>query len=185
MRRRNFIPLAGIAAAAGYASLKLPTKEEKPSDGPPGKSPVAIVKARSYNDDLVSRMLEGVRACGLDVRGKRVLLKPNLVEFDSATVINTDAAVIAAAYELFQKLGAAEVRIGEGPGHRVTDDGSPTSGEDRSAGCNRDATRLRRALGSGRPRWRETRGSEPPAPGPEAARVPAAPAGPRAPAGSA
>jgi uncharacterized protein (DUF362 family) len=63
-------------------------------------------------------MLEGVRACGLDVRGKRVLLKPNLVEFDSATVINTDAAVIAAAYELFQKLGAAEVRIGEGPGHR-------------------------------------------------------------------
>jgi uncharacterized protein (DUF362 family) len=118
MRRRDFIPLAGIAAAAGYASLKLPSQEEKLSDGPPGKSTVAIVKARSYSDDLVSRMLEGVRACGLDVRGKRVLLKPNLVEFDSATVINTDAAIIAAAYELFQKLGAADVRIGEGPGHR-------------------------------------------------------------------
>ena len=37
-------------------------------------------------------MLEGIRQCGLDVRGKRVLLKPNLVEFDPATVINTNAA---------------------------------------------------------------------------------------------
>ena len=35
----------------------------------------------------------------VDVRGKRVLLKPNLVEFDSSTVINTDASVIAAAVE--------------------------------------------------------------------------------------
>ena len=61
---------------------------------------------------------KGIRQCGLDVRGKRVLLKPNLVEFDPATVINTDAAVIAAAVEVFHKLGAAEVKIGEGPGHR-------------------------------------------------------------------
>ena len=81
-------------------------------------SAVSIMRARTYSDDLVSRMLEGLRQCGLDPRGRRVLLKPNLVEFDSATVINTDAAVIAAAVEVFHKLGAAEVRIGEGPGHR-------------------------------------------------------------------
>jgi uncharacterized protein (DUF362 family) len=63
-------------------------------------------------------MLRGIRECGLDVRGKRVLLKPNLVEFDAATVVNTDAAVIAAALEVFHQLGALEVKIGEGPGHR-------------------------------------------------------------------
>ena len=63
-------------------------------------------------------MLEGVRQTGLEARGKRVLLKPNLVEFESSTVINTDATIIAAAVELFHRLGAAEVRIGEGPGHR-------------------------------------------------------------------
>jgi uncharacterized protein (DUF362 family) len=63
-------------------------------------------------------MLEGIRQCGLQVRGKRVLLKPNLVEFDPATVINTNAAVIAAAVEVFTRLGASEVKIGEGPGHR-------------------------------------------------------------------
>jgi uncharacterized protein (DUF362 family) len=52
------------------------------------------------------------------VRGQRVLLKPNLVEFDPKTCINTDVSVVAAALEAFQSLGAAEVKIGEGPGHR-------------------------------------------------------------------
>jgi len=117
MTRRKFIPLVGVAAAAGYASFKL-QKPPKLAAGPPGSSAVAIIRARSYSEDLVSRMLEGVKACGLDARGKRVLLKPNLVEFESSTVINTDATVIAAALELFHRLGAAEVRIGEGPGHR-------------------------------------------------------------------
>jgi len=47
-----------------------------------------------------------------------VLLKPNLVEYDPQTPINTDPRFVAAAVELFRKLGAAEVKIGEGPGHR-------------------------------------------------------------------
>lgn len=40
------------------------------------------------------------------------------MEFDSANCINTDVAVLAAVVELFEHLGAAEVLIGEGPGHR-------------------------------------------------------------------
>jgi len=118
MTRREFLPLAGIAAASGYASLQLRQKPERLPDGPPGSSPVAIIRAKSYSAELVQKMLEGIRECGLDARGKRVLLKPNLVEFDGATVINTDASVLAAAYEVFQKLGATQVTIGEGPGHR-------------------------------------------------------------------
>jgi uncharacterized protein (DUF362 family) len=117
MTRRQFIPLVGIAGTAGYASLKL-QKPPKVPDGPPGSSAVAIVRARSYSEDLVSHMLAGIRQCGLDARGKKVLLKPNLVEFDSATVVNTDASIIAAAVEVFHRLGASEVKIGEGPGHR-------------------------------------------------------------------
>ena len=117
MTRRKFVGLSAAALAGTYAGIKL-QKPPKLPDGPAGKSAVAIMRARSYSDDLVSRMLEGIREVGLDVRGKRVLLKPNLVEFDAATVINTDAAVIAAALEVFQRLGAKEVKIGEGPGHR-------------------------------------------------------------------
>jgi uncharacterized protein (DUF362 family) len=113
--RRDVFAVAGAAALTGYAGW----------DGRrtrlahvTGKSAVTIVKASSYSEDLVKRMLEGVRACGLDVRGKKVLLKPNLVEFDPNTCINTDVTVVAAAYEVFRTLGAAEVKIGEGPGHR-------------------------------------------------------------------
>jgi len=83
-----------------------------------GASPVVVLKASSYSDDLAQRMLQGVRECGLDVRDQKVLLKPNLVEFDPNTCINTDVSVVAAAYEVFKSLGAAEVIIGEGPGHR-------------------------------------------------------------------
>jgi uncharacterized protein (DUF362 family) len=54
----------------------------------------------------------------LDVRGKKVVLKPNLVEFDQNTVINTHPKMVHAAYEAFRAGGAADVRIAEGPGHR-------------------------------------------------------------------
>jgi uncharacterized protein (DUF362 family) len=79
---------------------------------------VSVLKARDYSVDLAGRLLEGARQCGWDARGKRVLLKPNLVEYDRATCVNTNVAVVAAAVELFERLGAAQVRIGEGPGHR-------------------------------------------------------------------
>jgi len=117
MTRRKFAGFSAAAVIGTYAGIKL-QKPAKLPEGPAGNSAVAIIRARSYSDDLVSRMLRGIRECGLDVRGKRVLLKPNLVEFDAATVINTDAAVIAAALEVFHQLGALEVKIGEGPGHR-------------------------------------------------------------------
>ena len=118
MNRRDFLTLAGAAALGGYASIDA----RKTARRMRGNSAVAIVKAASYSENLVARILEGIVECGLDregaVRGKKVLLKPNLVEFDPHTCINTNVAVIAAAYEAFQTLGAAEVVIGEGPGHR-------------------------------------------------------------------
>ncbi len=83
-----------------------------------GRAAVSIVEAASYSTDLESRMLEGIRELNLNVRGLKVLLKPNLVEFDAHTCINTDVSIVAAAYNVFTKLGAAEVTIGEGPGHR-------------------------------------------------------------------
>jgi uncharacterized protein (DUF362 family) len=115
LRRRDFFPLAGAGIMAGYAGWE-GIRSRWPSI--PGPSPVVVVKASSYSVELAQRILEGVRECGLDVRDQRVLLKPNLVEFDPATCINTDVSVVAAAYEVFRSLGASEVIIGEGPGHR-------------------------------------------------------------------
>lgn len=111
LSRREFLPAAGAAFAAGCGSSKTPQPFA-------GKSAVAVVKAVSYSVDLASRIHAGIRALKLDVKGKSVLLKPNLVEFDRSTAINTDVSVIAAAYDVFRSLGAASVVIGEGPGHR-------------------------------------------------------------------
>ena len=48
----------------------------------------------------------------------RVLLKPNLVEFDEDTAINTDPRLVAAAVVAAPPDGAPRRRGGRGPGHR-------------------------------------------------------------------
>lgn len=81
-------------------------------------SNVSIVKASGYTMDVYDTVYRMVSDHKLNVRGKRIVLKPNLVEYDADTVINTHPMVVHAAYEAFVKLGAADVRIAEGPGHR-------------------------------------------------------------------
>jgi len=114
MKRRRFLQATVAGAGAAHIGCTGPSLP----GGPAGKSAVAILKVASYSADLTSLLRRGAELCGLAARGKRVLLKPNLVEFDSSTAINTHVAVIAAAVELFRHLGAAEILIGEGPGHR-------------------------------------------------------------------
>ncbi len=84
----------------------------------PNHSRVAILPAASYDRPLKNVMQEGIKLFGLQVHGKTVVLKPNLVEYDPAGVINTHPAVISAAIEAFRSLGAREVLVAEGPGHR-------------------------------------------------------------------
>lgn len=82
------------------------------------RSQVAVLAAENYSKPLRDIILRGLGLFPLDIRGKRVLLKPNLVEFDPNGVINTHPAVIEAAVDAFRTLGAREVVIAEGPGHR-------------------------------------------------------------------
>ncbi|MCX5646975.1 MAG: DUF362 domain-containing protein [Phycisphaerae bacterium] len=90
------------------------------------KARVFIAKAGSYEADLISPIADGLRSLGIgpaQVRGKRILLKPNFVETQRGTIhICTRPEVVFAAVEVFRRLGAATVLIGEGPGHcRDTD----------------------------------------------------------------
>ncbi|MFL6446387.1 MAG: DUF362 domain-containing protein [Bryobacteraceae bacterium] len=88
------------------------------SKGPLTDAHVSVVKARAYSDDLFDLVRRLFVQHRLAVKGKRVVLKPNLVEFDAASTINTHPLVVHAALEAVRALGAAEVRIAEGPGHR-------------------------------------------------------------------
>jgi uncharacterized protein (DUF362 family) len=81
-------------------------------------SQVAVLEALRYDLSLREIIIKGVQLCGLAVRGKTIVLKPNLVEFDPNGVINTNPLVIEAAIDCFRTLGARQVLVAEGPGHR-------------------------------------------------------------------
>jgi len=82
------------------------------------RSNVLLMPASSYAADFADIVTAGLRELGVDVRGKRVLLKPNIVEYEPGTAINTHPAVVAGAALAMRRAGAGEVVIAEGPGHR-------------------------------------------------------------------
>ena len=79
---------------------------------------VSIVKAPAYDQTVYDTMRRLLVAHLGDVRGRNILLKPNLVEFEPGSSINTHPILVHAAFEAFRAMGAATVRIAEGPGHR-------------------------------------------------------------------
>ena len=88
----------------------------------PKRSRVAILHTDQYSDKLDELVYEGLQLFNLNVRGKSVLLKPNIVEYIPGKPVNTEAQLIGAAAEAFLRLDAASVMVGEGPGHhRDTD----------------------------------------------------------------
>ena len=52
----------------------------------PGRAAVAVLRAASYDGDLEGLLLDGLRLVEPDVRGRSVLLKPNLVEYAAGSV---------------------------------------------------------------------------------------------------
>jgi uncharacterized protein (DUF362 family) len=80
-------------------------------------SRVAILHAESYGAPLETILTSGLRLFHLDLRGKTVLLKPNLVEHIPGAEVNTNPLLVGAAAEAFLEIGAKEVIVAEGPGH--------------------------------------------------------------------
>ncbi|MDP9326604.1 MAG: DUF362 domain-containing protein [Actinomycetota bacterium] len=129
MDRRTFLARsAGFGVAIGAATLagaKLLSEAGGSSEPwnasafrPPGAARVAVLGAGTYDDGLEQIVLDGLRLIGADVGRARVLLKPNLVEFDAGTSINTDPRLVAATVLALRRAGASEVVVGEGSGHR-------------------------------------------------------------------
>ncbi len=123
--RRAFlraVAAGGAVAAAGTLGVRAFLGEPEPWDDAafptPGSARVAVLPASRYDSSLEAIVLDGLAAIGANVAGRNVLLKPNLVEFDPGTVINTDPRLVAATVEALRLLGAAAVTVGEGPGHR-------------------------------------------------------------------
>jgi uncharacterized protein (DUF362 family) len=85
----------------------------------PATSAVHIARADSYDAplaEILAKQFAHFRQV-VPLAGKRVVLKPNLVEYRREKVINTDPRVIDAVIQLCKSEGASEVIVAEGPGH--------------------------------------------------------------------
>ena len=115
--RRAF--LAGsLGLTVGAATTALLEKRKYHVIRKQSRSRVAILRAESYSHDLEQILRSGLDLFQLDVRGRTVLLKPNLVDFIPGNHINTHPLLVLAAAECFRRLGAKSVLMGEGPGHQ-------------------------------------------------------------------
>jgi len=111
--RRALLVGAGVVAAGaiGYPLL---------SNVFGAESPVFLARNQRYDSSLERTIRDGLQATGMDLSalaGRRVLLKPNMVEPSrSRPQMTTHPAVVIAAAEVFRRYGAL-VTVGEAPGH--------------------------------------------------------------------
>ena len=110
-RRGLLVGASAAAALAGYPLWRRLARRER----------VFVARHQRYDgSQLVSTIHDGLLATGLEpdsLEGRRVLLKPNLVEpTRECPHMTTHPATILAAAEVFRMWGA-KVVVGEGPGH--------------------------------------------------------------------
>jgi len=111
--------LVGSAGLAAGASLSVPFLLPKYHfDRRPKRSRVAILNVDQYSHKLENILEAALRLFPIDVVGKTVVLKPNLVDYLPGDAINTHPLLVVAAAECFRRLGAKSVSVAEGPGHQ-------------------------------------------------------------------
>lgn len=107
--------LVGACATAAAGAAVIPWLSSRR-----GKVPVFLASNQRYDGSLERTISDGLLATGFEpqgIRGKRVLLKPNMVEPSRlAPHMTTHPAVLLATAEVFRRWGASVV-VGEAPGH--------------------------------------------------------------------
>ena len=116
--RRELLLVGAVGAAIGTGLLAMPKRYFRM----PQHASTFVTKVDHYQLDIAGSIKRGIQELGVsskELKGKRILLKPNLVETASgAPHINTHPLVLRGAIEAFLSLGAATVAVAEGPGHR-------------------------------------------------------------------
>jgi len=111
--RRALLIGAGVATAGAIAYPLV-------RDALTAQRPVFLARNQRYDGPLARTIRDGLLAVGFEpatIRGRKVLLKPNMVEpAHDRPHMTTNPAMVLAAIEVFRGWGA-EVAVGEAPGH--------------------------------------------------------------------
>jgi hypothetical protein len=106
MNRRSLLVGSALAATAALA-----VRQQWLPRGPRRSrriSRAAVLRCDRY-ERTPAVVRDGLKLLAPSVRGKRVLLKPNLVEYSQAAPINTHPILIASTVDALYMLGAASV----------------------------------------------------------------------------
>jgi uncharacterized protein (DUF362 family) len=118
LTRRDILRAAAAGLVMGTGLLTIPKRYFRL----PQQAQTFVANVDNYQMDIAGVLALGMMELGIskmELQGKRILLKPNLVETASdAPHINTHPLVLRGAIEAFLRLGAATVIVAEGPGHR-------------------------------------------------------------------
>ena len=110
--RRDILKGAIAGAALGGVGINMVGRKS---------ARVTQLAATTYDEVTPERLADAISSYPETLeklRGSRVLLKPNLVEFSPTRPINTEVRLVAATVKALRSLGAGEVLVGEAPGHR-------------------------------------------------------------------
>lgn len=119
---RRTLLQAGLAIPA----LSACTSSEKPKDPEPNQhqlsrrrqepSTVAIVRCPDYTDDPWTELKKLLPSLSMpNIKNKKILLKPNMVEYRDGRPLTTNPAIIKLAVNLLNYLGAKEIVVADGP----------------------------------------------------------------------
>jgi uncharacterized protein (DUF362 family) len=121
MTRRDLIRALGISAVSACpAAVTVGCRGTKKESTPAGRPlQVALVACPGYDPE---GLLEALRAgwnstSPPDVRGKRVLIKPNMVDVSADRPIHTDPRLLEALILHLGDLGVREIVLAEGTSH--------------------------------------------------------------------
>jgi len=117
LSRRDLLAGALTAGAVGTAGTYLYERLQRREP----RAATFIAKVSSYDVDPAPALEAGLRHLGLGpraVRGRSILLKPNLIEtVAGAQHLCTHPQVVRATVEAWRRLGAKRIVVGEGSGH--------------------------------------------------------------------
>jgi len=113
--------ILGASAVAALPASALPLRggQKAASAEAGGLFPVGLIKCADYSR---GNLLEAIRAGWRltrppDIRGKRIVIKPNIADFSPERPIHTDARLVEALVIHLKEMGSGKITVADGPPH--------------------------------------------------------------------
>jgi len=121
MTRREAVRVLGTSALSALPAVALSGGQPQLVKGPASGTllQVALIPCPDYgSENLTAAIQAGWRSSRPpDVRGKRVVIKPNIADFSEERPIHTDPRLVESLILHLKKLQAREIILAEGPPH--------------------------------------------------------------------